>query len=176
MTQKLLTYRSVLSDSLIKRMREFSYSKPEHRLNITSWEPKVVGFSGPIMLFDLDEELQVEVKAQLLPILELEEPDSYDWQIVYTLGSRFSFVPWHGDEGYVRACTVYLNDNWDRNWAGMFVYEPSPGDFRAIYPEHNKAVVLYPPLPHTTTMPAIDAPLRETLQVFVKNKGSTGGY
>lgn len=167
--EKLRIHHGALTQDLVQQIKQFSHSKQEHRLNLTSWDPKVVGFSGPIMLFDLSEELQEEIKAQLHPLLELDGAE-YKWSITYTLGSRFSFIPWHGDEGYIRACTVYLNDRWDYNWAGMFVYEAAPDTFHAIYPEYNKALVLYPPVDHTTTMPSIDAPLRESLQIFVKAK------
>lgn len=170
---RISIYYGVLSKDLIDKIKAFSFSKKEHRVNLTSWTSAVTGFSGAIMLFDLSQELQDEVKKQIETILNLPKAE-FVWEIVYTLGGRLSFIPWHDDGDYIRACTIYLNESWDKDWAGMFVYEDGPKEIKAIYPEYNKCVVMYPPIMHTTTMPSINAPLRESLQIFIKHNGENG--
>lgn len=156
----------VLSPDLISRVRAFSQTQEVHKVNLTSWDPNVVGASGAIMLFDLSGALKDEVIKSVRHLVTLPK-GKREWVITFTLGSRLSFIPWHDDSCYVCALTVYTNAEWSRDWGGAFLYEDGP-DVKALYPSYNKAVVLYPPVRHCTTMPTINAPLRESIQIFVK--------
>jgi hypothetical protein len=75
-------------------------------------------------------------------------------------------VQWHCDQDHKYALTVYLNEHWDRNWSGSLVYQDIDDRLIAVYPEYNKTVSFVPPVWHTTNMPNILAPLRESLQIF----------
>lgn len=183
MNDKVRTFRDFLPRPLIEDIREFSHDQPTCRTNLTSWSADVTGTSGAILLFDLSEELTIRIRDAVLHKSSLltKLADKY-WNATYTLGSRYSYLPWHNDGSHIVAITVYLNEVWSHNWGGFFVYtenqepEKSLDDWKAILPQYNNAIMLEPPLWHTTTMPTIDAPLRESLQIFIDEENKGNGY
>lgn len=165
-------HKDVLSRGLIERIKMAAQGKREHRLNLTSWPANIVDSSGAILLFDMPDDIVASVKEELADIVGREYLDQ-TWAVTYTLGSRLSYIAWHNDSHQEVACTVYLNNEWNMNWGGCFIYENAADDLRAIYPAFNTGIVLHPPVLHTTTMPTIHAPLRESLQVFVNKNGGS---
>lgn len=157
-----------ISLELISKIREYSYSKKECRTNLTSWNPSLVSTSGTVLLFDLKEMLFNETKKELIKHIG-EEHKEEDWSIIYTLGSRFSWLPWHDDGNHKKSMTIYLNDLWEKDFSGWFLYDES-GETKAILPSFNKGILLSPPVNHCTVMPNLQAPLRESLQIFVNKE------
>ena len=97
--------------------------------------------------------------------------ENFDIIASYNTGGRYSFIPWHDDGNHAFSVTVYLNQVWDRDWAGYFMYERNGSeDIAAILPSFNRAVLFRTPLLHSVSMPNVNAPLRCTLQVFFKEK------
>jgi Rps23 Pro-64 3,4-dihydroxylase Tpa1-like proline 4-hydroxylase len=153
--------------SLIRKIKEYSLNNKPSGLNLTDWDVGVIATSGTIILYNLPDIIKLEIKAYLSTKIVLLETKTID--ATYTLGSRYSYIPWHADEGRLLACTVYLNESWDKDWSGALIYT-SDGEHKAIYPEFNKAVFFKPPINHCTIMPNIQAPLRESLQIFIDEK------
>jgi hypothetical protein len=159
--------KNILADSTIQKVLQ-GYLRTSLRSNLTHWEANIVGTSGPIFLYELKVELMQEIKDQVCKHLP-EDAVPLPWSIQYTVGSRYSYLSWHRDIIYDYSCTIYLNDNWDKEYHGYLIYE-SPDGLRAILPEYNTAFFFKPPLHHSTTMPTIQAPLRHSLQIFVGKK------
>lgn len=159
------TIHNMLSMELIDKIKSYSYTQKNVRTNLTSWNPDLIGTSGAILLYDLKDELLDEVKTEVKK--HIPNIDDYgDLTAMYVLGGRFSFIQWHNDMPHSFAMTVYLNRQWDKNWGGAFVYENSNKEFITIYPEYNKSIYFIPPVWHTTNMSNLQAPLRESLQIF----------
>lgn len=168
MKSEVKTLSNTLSRELIERIRSYSYTQKNVRTNLTSWDPSLVGTSGSILLYDLKDKLLDEVKSEirkLFPIID----DYDDFTAMYVLGGRFSFIQWHNDLPHTFAMTVYLNEQWDKNYGGTLVYEDTDGRFITVYPEYNKSVSFRPPVWHTTNMSNLQAPLRESIQIFCDN-------
>ena len=53
--------------------------------------------------------------------------------------SSGSFINFHDDSGYKASATIYLNDKWDKNWGGFFMWQEGK-DFKAILPAKNRCV------------------------------------
>lgn len=163
----------ILSDclpvQLILKLAQYAGGLKRHRTNLTSWPSSVVGSSGTILVFDIenDSELFAKLKTALLPMVG-QEFESKEWIFTYAVGSYLSFIPWHGDDKHLRSMTIYLNEVWDKNWGGYFLYESEDG-IRAELPTFNKGILFTPPLQHSTTMPTLNAPLRLSLQLFVND-------
>lgn len=153
-----------LSDDLIKKIKQYPSVADTLKTNLTDWDPKLVGTSGTIFLYYLKDELLESVKAEI--ITKFPNVKSCKFSVAYTLGSRLSYVQWHCDQDHKYALTVYLNEHWDRNWSGSLIYQDSDNQLIAVYPEYNKTISFAPPVWHTTNMPNILAPLRESLQIF----------
>lgn len=159
--------KDFLPVELINSIEEYAHSTPMHRSNISSWDKKVIGTSSAILLFDLSDELKHKIWSYVHPhIVDADTINNYN--IIYTVGTNYSFIPWHDDGTHKHAVTIYLNEIWNINWGGALLYahKHSFDDIRAVYPEFNKAVFMKPPIHHTTMMTAKDAPLRISLQIF----------
>ena len=158
-----------LPTNLILEISKYAGGLKRHRTNLTSWPSGVVGSSGTILVFDIenDSELFAKLKTALLPMVG-QEFESKKWIFTYAVGSYISFIPWHGDDKHLRSMTIYLNEVWDKNWGGYFLYESEDG-IRAELPTFNKGILFTPPLQHSTTMPTLNAPLRLSLQLFVND-------
>ena len=155
--------------NLISEISNCAGDVKKHRTNLTSWPSNVVGSSGTILIFDIenDSELFSKLKTALLPIVG-QEFEGKKWIFTFALGSYLSFIPWHGDDKHLKSMTIYLNETWDANWGGYFLYESEDG-IRAEAPTFNKGILFTPPLQHSTTIPSLNAPLRMSLQLFVNN-------
>lgn len=161
---------NIFSDDLILSIRDYCLPQRKHRLNLTSWTDGQNSTSGPILLYDLNSTLINRIVEEMSP--HLPKLPSCIWHATYTIGSRFSYIPWHDDGKYIYGITTYLNDTWDYNWGGALLYAENNdlNDLRAVYPSYNKTVIIPPPLQHCTTMPNIHAPLRVSLQIFIEEK------
>ena len=153
--------------NLISEISNCARDVKKHRTNLTSWPSNVVGSSGTILIFDIenDSELFSKLKTALLPIVGQEFGDK-EWIFTFALGSYLSFIPWHDDDNHLKSMTIYLNEAWDKNWGGYFLYESEDG-VRAELPTFNKGILFTPPLEHSTTIPSLNAPLRMALQLFI---------
>lgn len=161
---------NVLSLDLIKRIRNYIKTKRECRTNITSWDHNVLMFSGPILIWDLPDDLRQELIVRVKHhFVDLQ--DDAEWVITYTLGGRQSYISLHNDWPHLYAMTVYLNSDWNVNWGGLLIVsdDRNGSSMQAIKPSFNDGVVIRPPVFHLTTPTTIDAPMRESIQIFVNH-------
>ena len=85
-----------------------------------------------------------------------------------------SNLKWHSDvEPMTGSLTVFLNETWDENHGGAFVYKTGHKHFdnHCIYPEENLGILLHKDMgeiPHAVIPTSKSAPVRITLQLFSK--------
>lgn len=160
-------YDNLLSETLFQELRAYTRNGRLHRTNVTHWQRGLVAMSGAIEIFDLNDELLDKCKGELRKRIRMEFHDQ-KWFGNIHLGCRLSYIPWHADNDYTLAITCYLNEIWDKDFGGYFLYEE---DYciKAIPPQRNLGLIYEPPLSHCVTPCIIDAPIRESLQIFVKN-------
>ena len=80
----------------------------------------------------------------------------------------YSGIAWHNDAGYKFGATLYLNEKWDKNAGGYFLWEEKDTEnIHAVCPSYNTLVVNDNHEMHcvTTVNPSIPEP-RVTLQVW----------
>lgn len=164
----LYEHPSFLPLPLISKIKTYCKDNSQYDVNLLSWNYNIVLNSGPIILFRINGELHDEVLSFLKSKIKMPN-EPYEVNMTFTLGGRYSYIPWHDDSNHLLTVTVYLSEVWDRNWGGAFVYE-SGREFKAIYPEFNKAIYFKPPLQHCTIMPTVEAPFRESLQIFMNKQ------
>ena len=84
---------------------------------------------------------------------------------------RLSYIPWHSDKennDEIRyAATLYINETWDDNWGGLFLYKIN-NSIMAEAPSFNKLIFNNKNYLHATSMLTVDTPYRETIQLFWK--------
>ncbi len=136
------------------------------------WQDSIISPSGVVLIRDLNKQqvnlLKAYITEKLLPsvddkIIELEA-QAYVWH-------NLSFIPWHSDkeeEDQTRyAATLFLNQEWEADWGGLFLYKID----EKIYgeePAYNKLVFNDNNYAHATSMLAVNAPFRQTVQLFWK--------
>ena len=155
--------RWLLADSrtALAKTRQFDRSNYQ-------WAPLVVHSSQPVLVREYPSRIEQFILARLK---ERGIIDTLGFNVMNYAWSRLSYIPWHNDGHRGTAVTVYLNDSWDRDWGGLFLYEGSSrDDIRAVVPHFNCGLRNSRHLQHATTLVALDAPEpRFTLQLFSVN-------
>lgn len=153
---------------LLGEARRLFFSGQGFQASSARWDPRVVEDSKPVQIQDLPH-YPGAMLVELLRQHHLLGPGRahamlYAWE-------HGSYIPWHDDGHHAGgAVTVYLNDRWDPEWGGHFLYKTIEGTVApAVVPRFNRGVCNGSALPHCTTLVEATAPEpRFTLQVFSK--------
>jgi len=131
------------------------------------WDREIVGDSAPVLVHTLAGQPHGMICNLLRQRGMLEEGDAH--VMLYAWGAN-SYIPWHTDGRHSGAVTVYLNDRWDPEWGGHFLYKTQDGEIASpLVPRFNLGVVVGCDIPHATTRVEGIAPeARYSLQVFRK--------
>jgi hypothetical protein len=158
---------NTLSELTLEKLKAFTRDgKQPSGTNFFNWDAKVTGVSSAIFKFSLTDELKELVAKELIE-KNIIQSTPKQWNVAIQLNSRMAYIPWHDDATWVFTATVYLNNEWDPEWGGYFVYKDD-NEIKAIVPSHNKSVSFKTPFQHSVLLTAINAPLRESLQIFIK--------
>lgn len=92
---------------------------------------------------------------------------------IWPCGSQ---INWHTD-GEPRqriGSTIYINESWNWNWGGLFLYNDADLGQGWVFPEHNKMIWFLSPVWHATSMVSLNAEYpRLSIQIFFgKNHAS----
>ena len=86
---------------------------------------------------------------------------------VWLPGSQIQFHHDASEENPRLSSTIYINESWNWNWGGLFVYDDTDDGQRWIYPHPNSMVWFKPPIFHATTMVNNNAEFpRLSIQLF----------
>jgi hypothetical protein len=132
------------------------------------WNPGIVKDSFPIFMHGLNRESQLFSDC----VRQIENKTKMiisDYQIMLYYWTRFSYIPWHTDENHDGALTVYLNEEWQDDWGGYFLYKENK-EIKAIVPKPNFALLQQGGLHHATTPVNLSGGIRITLQTFLRKK------
>lgn len=152
----------------LKTIVKNNLSEPVWKTNLF-WNDGIVQTSSLVSILDLtDAQNFSDVFNQIkdLYIDKFPETKNKQYGILLYLWHKLSYIPFHSDSHCYMASTVYLNNNWNRNHGGFFIYEKD-NKYEVVKPEFNKAVI-NKSVPHGTTLTTADAPIRETLQIFIR--------
>jgi len=161
---RLTRHADVLPLALIQEIKSTVQKIPEGRTNITAWDPSIVKDSPAVLITTLPKNLQTRIIHHVVgSTADLDLTTALYYR--YTPGSH---IPWHSDNNYDWAMSIYLNEHWDEDWSGYFAYSYQPGVVYAIPPQFNQAVRIYPPVRHAVFPTTSSAPFRESVQVFCR--------
>jgi hypothetical protein len=134
------------------------------RLNVLSWDTNVVLDSSHILIFDIDNKenellynrlkhfIESKIKRKLTSII----------LVFYTPGSH---IPFHNDYGHNGSVTIYLNENWDRNHGGYYMFELH-NELRAIVPKKNMSIIQFGHNYHSVSCTTRLSKIRRSIQCF----------
>lgn len=163
------TIPNILSGDLVAALRDFSRRSKLVNTNITQWDARVVGWSAPIICQPLPQSLIAQCKIELGGYMPVKYR-GLAWEASIHLGSRLSYIPWHNDDTHKVNITVYLHEKWEADYAGYFLYMDTDC-IKAVIPVPGLGLVYETPLLHSVALASLNAPLRESLQIFVNEPG-----
>lgn len=127
------------------------------------------GSYAPVLVLPLDEYKEYFVKKYSNEV----DPRFRDYTSltcfmhVWLPGSQ---IQWHHDDPGSNSrlsSTIYINESWNWNWGGLFIYEHPDQGQRWVYPHPNSMIWFVPPVWHATTMVNAHAPHpRLSIQCF----------
>lgn len=143
------------------------------KINKGNWDTHLTrGFPGAVYLTDFRDHMNEVDKKVCWKIQNSEHIEGeINWEEtrlnvqVWDTGSGCN---WHCDNHVDFACTIYLNDRWEKEWGGLLKYRPHDED-KFVVPETGKMVINTDRTFHMVTEQK--APFyRYTLQCFGKYK------
>jgi len=167
MTNTVTIKHQVLTERTLNDLYLYTRDgKQPSRTNFFGWDQTVIGVSNAIFFFTLPDDLKNKVIEELLEKKVLPaRPKLMSANVA--LYSRNSFIPWHNDSSHSYSATVYLNKEWNKDWGGYLAYQEEGSEIKCFIPAYNSCVCYPTPLMHSVQLTALNAPMRESLQIFV---------
>ena len=135
-----------------------------------SWQDGVVRSSHLVLIRECPEAERQLILAQLI---KKEIVSTLDYVVMIYAWTKYSYIPWHNDGHKESAITIFLNNKWEEDWGGLFLYKNENEQILGITPKFNMAIRNKGHVPHAVTMITPDAEtLRLTLQIFSKSSRS----
>ena len=156
---------NVLPVDLILQIKNCVLDKKTEITNHSDWDQNIVQGSARVDIFTLATPFREQVINCYADYVDLKK-----YSFIYVSYYKWlpgSFIPFHNDNHYSLASTIYLNESWNIDYGGLFLYEKNK-DIKAYVPKYNSAVINDNNVPHGTSIISPTAPKRETLQVFFK--------
>lgn len=139
-------YNNVLNEKIIENTMDYFkliLEKDVWGSNI-GWDQNLNLISTNVLTHTIiDNIIKKEIKKSIEKAIEIDfdkedlnfSPSIYVW-------SGGSYITWHSDNLYPYNGTVYLNEEWDSNDGGVFLYKDnSTNEIKGIEPTYNSMVV-----------------------------------
>lgn len=139
-------YNNVLNEELIKNIMGYFKSalKEDVWSSSSGWDQNLSLISANTLTHKItNKTLKEKIKKSIEEVIEVnfdkEElqflPHIYVW-------SGGSYITWHPDSNYPYNGTIYLNEEWDSNDGGVFLYKDNfTNEIKGIEPTYNSMVV-----------------------------------
>ena len=176
MAEDIVFYDNVLKESFCKyllqdSLQNLSSSREFSRSNF-HWQSEIVRMSAPVLVRDYDTKMSALILQQLHDRGVVDDKNYKNYHVMNYIWTRLSYIPWHNDQAYISAITIYLNEYWDPNWGGIYLYrtrEEARQNIKGYLPKFNTAVKNNNRVSHSITMISMDAASpRVTIQLFTK--------
>jgi hypothetical protein len=135
------------------------------------WQPEIVRASAAVLVRDYDVYDRKLSNIILQQLYDKGVIDDKNYTVMNYVWTRLSYIPWHSDGRRRNAITIYLNEYWDSNWGGIYLYytDMERKNIKGYLPKFNTAVKNNNKISHSTTMISMDAESpRVTIQLFAK--------
>jgi hypothetical protein len=86
--------------------------------------------------------------------------------IMFYYWMQGSHIPWHNDNGHNGSITIYLNEIWDNDHGGLFLFEHE-NEIKGTYPKRNMAIEQYGNIRHSVCPTTVTSDIRYTIQIFL---------
>lgn len=170
-------HKNFLDSELLKKIKEYTNRELETYKWRTShcWKREIKRFSSPIAILEVPEVFSAPIQQRFHKINTKWKPLDKK-NIMFYVWSPGSYIGWHNDKGHEFGATVYLNENWNINHGGVFLYQSGkvndPEGLKVRLPRYNECAINHGEIFHCISITAPDAPLRTTLQIFGSNENT----
>ena len=162
-------FNNVLSDNLLSDIRiEVSEKHDEEEWKASfAWRNGLIkGFFSNCLSTHIGGEMKERIVKEIQPFV----PKCKDYVLQYYIWQQLSGIAVHNDEDKVFGATIYLNDTWEPENGGIFLYkdkEKSGPEWTALLPEHNTMVLNDNKEQHmVTAVSPYSTDLRYTIQIW----------
>jgi hypothetical protein len=169
MKKRVSIYENFLENNLLEECIMYSNSIENKfedgnifKKNVSLWDKYVVEDSNIVYVNFLNNESNLHKKIFSLFkknfYIEIKCVNFYNW----TQGRH---IPWHNDSGHTGGITIYLNEDWDINHGGLFLFKTDE-TINAIVPKKNRAIIQLGGVPHSVSATTQNSAMRKTIQIF----------
>ena len=168
MKKQLIIFNNFLDQNLLKEINNFALSHLHLNCWRTShfWKPVIKRATAPISILEIPEKMNKLIQ-------EIFRKKSLKWKnlnihCMFYLWPPGSYIGWHYDNTYKFGATIYLNEKWNIDHGGLFMYM-NKNNIKAITPVYNQCIVPVK-TKHSVTLLTPDSDLRRTIQIFNRAK------
>jgi hypothetical protein len=172
MIQELKVIENFFQKNEIRFIKKYAEdifeSKEILRSSKKEWQKGLNDSSNEILIYSINQIIDSEIHN----IISLKIEKEFGMNIggmSFFFYTNQSNIDWHNDAGWAGAATIYLNEKWDKEDGGFFIYKKDE-KFGIELPEFNKCIFQKNRVEHATTLTSKNAPVRKILQVFFKNE------
>ena len=164
-------HNNFLDTKLLEKIKTYATSQLGNYKWKTShcWSKEVKRLSSPIAILQVPEVFYKPIQQRFHKINPKWKPLDRKNMMFY-LWSTGSYIGWHTDTDYEFSATIYLNEKWNINYGGVFLYHTGKADdptgLKVYFPQYNNCVINQGGVGHCVSIIAPDAPFRTTLQIF----------
>jgi Rps23 Pro-64 3,4-dihydroxylase Tpa1-like proline 4-hydroxylase len=177
--KKVTKYVDFLPFDLLNELQEFAdkvnqmdvNSVSGFKTNKTDWEESIIQKSEALKIYTIEAEDDIDLITRVKQQISNQIGWKPDGPIMLYFWPPGSYIPWH-DDGHMNAgFTLYLNEFWDKDWGGLFLYEYGPeNNIIGVTPNENMAILQEGGVQHAITTINKGANIRITLQAFFLEK------
>ena len=125
----------IIHDDIERSKYEFCWSSG----NLINWEEPVIrNITGTVVYTLVSDKITSIIKKELIDII----PDGGNLELKYNIWHPNSGISWHNDGKYRYGFTLYLNQTWDIDWGGVFMWEDNLSDEYKMFPPEYNCLVL----------------------------------
>jgi len=153
-------HKNFLDKDLVSKIRDYTNNNLQNYKWRTShcWMDSIKLHTSPVSILELPDEFTAPIQKKF---------KAHITRPMFYLSAAGSYIAWHNDADYEFTATIYLNEKWDINFGGFFLYSNTKKNtFHGVLPLANQCIINHGAVPHSISITSPDAPWRTTLQIF----------
>ena len=105
------------------------------------WKGPLTKDTQPIFIRDYEGDQKQKI-LQSLYDKNLISDINREYSVMNYVAPKLCYIPWHNDIPYDEGITIYLNDYWEPDWGGIYLYRPdlNSNHISGIIPKFNTAI------------------------------------
>jgi len=165
--KSITVIENFLPDEVYNECNDYSNNLLKNDDNIFTtnymWDYNVRLDSNPVLVHSVTD---IELISSIANIVNSKFGRDIKIDVMFYYWTPGSHIPWHNDSTYNGGITIYLNETWNNNHGGIFLFEDGTNNIRGIYPKKNTAVEQFGNVYHCVCPTTNQSDIRRTIQIF----------